>query len=273
MFVVQAATTQGMTRSGRCYIPEELTQETRRKENQKRLIIEGEAEEFWRRMQLKEYSIVKHLEKTPAQISVWALLISSEYHRKALLKVLDEAYVPKGTSGENLATMVSHVIGSHQISFREEELPLEGVMHNRALYITIKCRDKFVARVLIDNGSGLNICPLSTLTQLNYDVGKIRQSRMNVRAFDGSQRETMGEIDLCIQMGPAEFVTEFQVMGISTSYNLLLGRPWIHAVGASPSTLHQLLKFIWDDHEIVIHGEGSDRRYPGFSIPVIDESS
>ncbi|XP_004228826.2 uncharacterized protein [Solanum lycopersicum] len=78
-------------------------------------------------------------------------------------------------------------------------------------------RDQFVARVLIYNGSGLNICPLSTLTQLNHDVGKIRRSRMNVRAFDGSQRETMGEVDLCIQMGPAEFVTEFQVMGISTS--------------------------------------------------------
>ena len=132
------------------------------------------------------------------------------------MKVLDEAYVPTGTSGDNLATMVSHVIGSHQISFKEEELPVEGMMHNRALYITVKCRDKFVARVLIDNGSGLNICPLSTLTQLNHDVGKIRQSCMNVRTFDGSQRQTMGEVDLCIQMGPAEFVTEFQVMGIST---------------------------------------------------------
>ena len=44
------------------------------------------------------------------------------------MKVLDEAYVPTGTSGDNLATMVSHVIGSHQISFREEELPIEGMM-------------------------------------------------------------------------------------------------------------------------------------------------
>ncbi|XP_049360477.1 uncharacterized protein LOC125825188 [Solanum verrucosum] len=243
-FVVQAATAQGMTRSGRCYVPEELAQETRRKENQKRPITEGEAEEFWQRMQPKEYSIVKHLEKTPAQIYVWALLMSYEYHRKPLLKVLDEAYVPTRTSGENLATMVSHVIRSHQISFQEEELPIEGVMHNHALYITVKCRDRFVARVLIDNVSGLNICPLSTLTQLNYDVGKNFQSRMNVREFDGSQRETMGKVYLCIQMGPTEFITVFQVMGISTRYNLLLGRPWIHAVGAVPSTLHQLLKFI-----------------------------
>ena len=83
----------------------------------------------------------------------------------------------------------------------------------------------------------------------------------------------MGEVDLCIQMGPAELVTKFQVMGISTSYNMLLGRPWIHAAGAVPSTLHQILKFIWEDHEIVIHGEGSNHSYPGFSVPVIDDSS
>ena len=84
----------------------------------------------------------------------------SEYHRKALLKVLDEEYGPNGTSGENMATMISHAIGSHQITFREEVLLLEEVMHNRALYMIINYRDKFVARVLIDNGSGLNIYPL-----------------------------------------------------------------------------------------------------------------
>ena len=77
-------------------------------------------------------------------------------HQKALLKVLNEAYVPTGTSGENLDTMVSPFIVCYQISFREKELPIEGVMHNRSLYITVKWRDKFVDRVLIDNGQPLH---------------------------------------------------------------------------------------------------------------------
>ena len=104
-------------------------------------------------MQPKEYSIVNHLEKTPAQISVWALLMSSEYHKKSTLNELDEAHVPTGKKGKNLVIMVSHVIGSNQISFREEKLQIEEVVCNSALYITVKCRDKFVAQVLIDNGS------------------------------------------------------------------------------------------------------------------------
>lgn len=102
---------------------EELTHKIQKK-NKKRPITEGEAKGFWRK-KFKEYCIAKYLEKTPAQISVWDLLMSFEYHRNTLLKLLDEEYVPKGTSDEKLATMVSYVIGSHQISFQEDELPTE----------------------------------------------------------------------------------------------------------------------------------------------------
>jgi hypothetical protein len=35
-----------------------------------------------------------------------------------------------------------------------------------------------------------------------------------------------------------------QMMDIHPSYNMLLGRPWIHATGAETSSLHQCLKYI-----------------------------
>ena len=83
-----------MTRSGRCYTPDELALGGQKKDHAKRPISEEEGEEFWRRIQPKDYSIVKHLEKTPAQISVWALWMSSWSHRQALMKALDDTYVP-----------------------------------------------------------------------------------------------------------------------------------------------------------------------------------
>ena len=76
-FVIETVVAQGMTRSGRCYTPDELALRGQKKDHAKRPISEAEAEEFWRRMQPKDYSIVKHLEKTLAQISVWSLLMSS----------------------------------------------------------------------------------------------------------------------------------------------------------------------------------------------------
>ncbi|XP_069154398.1 uncharacterized protein [Solanum lycopersicum] len=268
-FVIETAVAQGMTRSGRCYTPDELALGGQKKDHAKRPISEGEAEEFWRRMQPKDYSIVKHLEKTPAQISVWALLMSSQSHRQALMKALDDTYMPSGTSSDNVAAIIHRVIQGHRISFCDDELPAEGRAHNKALNITVVCRGKIVNRVLVDDGSGLNICPLSTLKQLRFDLGKLEKNQVNVRAFDGVQRETLGAVNLTIQMGPAEFEAKFQVLDIDTSYNLLLGRPFIHTAGAGTSTLHQIMKLVWKNEELVIQGE---KGHSGKQMPVLDET-
>ena len=58
-FVKEMVAAQGMTRSGRCYTPDELSLGGQKKDHAKRPISEAEAEEFWRRMQPKHYSIVK----------------------------------------------------------------------------------------------------------------------------------------------------------------------------------------------------------------------
>ncbi|XP_069145180.1 uncharacterized protein [Solanum lycopersicum] len=171
------------------------------------------------------------------------------------MKALDDTYVPSGTSSDNVAAMIHQVIRGHRISFCDDEMPAEGRAHNKALHITVICRGKVINRVLVDEGSGLNICPLSTLKQLRFDLGKLEQNQVNVRAFDGVQRDTLGAVNLTIQMGPTEFKAKFQVLDIDTSYNFLLGRPFIHAAGAVPSTLHQMIKLVWKNEELVIHGE------------------
>jgi hypothetical protein len=78
---------------------------------------------------------------------------------------------------------------------------------------------------------------------------------MIVKAFDGSQREVIGEIELPMLIGPHLFNISFQVMDINPSYSCLLGRPWIHVAGAVTSTLHQKLKFIVDDKLVTVSGE------------------
>ncbi|XP_070030624.1 uncharacterized protein [Nicotiana sylvestris] len=50
---------------------------------------------------------------------------------------------------------------------------MEVTEHNRALYLTVKCEDSVVTRVLVDNVSSANICPLSTLNKLKEDDERI----------------------------------------------------------------------------------------------------
>ncbi|XP_070020030.1 uncharacterized protein [Nicotiana sylvestris] len=95
---------------------------------------------------------------------------------------------------------------------------------------------------------------------------RIRPNNVCVRAFDGIKRDTIGEIDLILTIGPVDFEVTFQVLDMDTSYNFLLGRPWIHAAGAVPSTLHQMVKFEHEDQEIVVHGNDEQSIYRDLSV-------
>ncbi|PKI73780.1 hypothetical protein CRG98_005826 [Punica granatum] len=158
---------------------------------------------------------------------------------------------------------------SNTISFSDDELPSEGCAHSRALHIVCKCNNHIVGRVMIDNGFALNVCPVTTLKQMNVDLNRVRPSKTAVRAFDGSRREVNGEIDLLIDVGPCSFSVTFQVLDIPNAFSLLLGRPWIHSAGAIPSSLHQKLKFVVEERIITIKGEEDYAIYKETAVPYI----
>jgi hypothetical protein len=265
----------GITRSGRCYTPEEL--EKRRKEIGKSAedpvktkVAEDEAADFLRIIKSSEYNVVKQLSKMPSHISVLALLLASESHRKALLKVLNEAYVPEDITEPSFENMVTSILVTNQLTFSDDELPPKGRGHIKALYISVKTNDRIVSRVLIDNGSALNVCPLSTLEKLDIDPTRVRVTSMVVRAFDGTRREVLGEIDLPVEVGPQVYDINFQVLRIDSPYNLLLGRLWLHTARAVPSSLHQKMKLIIGSQLVTILAEEPISIYNDGEIPYID---
>ncbi|PKI45178.1 hypothetical protein CRG98_034429 [Punica granatum] len=201
-----------------------------------------------------EYKLVEQMGKSPAHISLLALLLNSKPHRDALLKVHTAARVPKETTPDRIEEIVNSIF-SNQICFADDELSSEGQAHLRALHIVCKCNNHVVGRVVIDNGSALNVWPVSTLKQMNVDMSRIRASKTTVRAFDGSRRVVNREIDLPIDVGPCSFSVTFQILEIPNAFSLLLGRPWIHATGAVPSSLHQKLKFFVEGKLITINGK------------------
>ena len=101
--------------------------------------------------------------------------------------------------------------------------PKEGTRHNQGLHITVKCELSYVTRVLIDGGSGANICPLSTLQKLNVSAERVRPNNVCVIAFDGSKTNVISEIELVLTIGTMDFAVNFQVLDINASYNLFWG--------------------------------------------------
>ncbi|XP_070015540.1 uncharacterized protein [Nicotiana sylvestris] len=77
--------------------------------------------------------------------------------------ILNEAHVPDKISVNHLETIANKIFEVNRVAFSDDELPMEGTEHNKALYLTVKCEGSMVTRALIDNGSSANICTLSTL--------------------------------------------------------------------------------------------------------------
>ncbi|XP_070009813.1 uncharacterized protein [Nicotiana sylvestris] len=159
------------------------------------------------------------------------------------MKILNEAHVPDKITVNHLEKIASKIFEANRITFSDDELPMKGTEHNRALYLTVKCEDSVVSRVLVENGSSANICPLSTLQKLKIGTEGIHLNSVCVRGFDGGDKDSVADIMLKLLIGPVEFTMEFQVLDVVVSYNLLLGRPWIYAAKAVPSSLHQMVKF------------------------------
>ena len=121
-----------------------------------------EANEFLCIIQHSEFKVIEQLNKTPARVSLLELLMSFEPHQALLVKVLNEAHVAQDISIEGFEGIVNNITANNYLTFVEEEIPVEGRGHNRALYVSVKCMDHILAKVLIDNGSCLNIMPKNT---------------------------------------------------------------------------------------------------------------
>ncbi|RVW84684.1 Transposon Tf2-2 polyprotein [Vitis vinifera] len=191
-------------------------------------------------VQREDDEILRQLRTTQARISIWSLLASSSTHRDALVRALGQIRVDTATTPEGLIHMLKA---------------------DRAT-----CIGRRVSSVLLDNGSALNICPLVTAIALGFSQADFRASTQTVRAYDGTQRTVMGTLSTHVMIGPVSYSIVFQVLRIQSSFNLLLGRPWIHEAGVIPSSLHQKVKFIHEGRIITIQ---SDRDIITSSEPVL----
>lgn len=62
--------------------------------------------------------------------------------------------------------MLGLIISRNGFSFSDEDLPPEGHKHDQSLNKRVLCKKHRVPLVLIDKGSGLNVCPLRTAMRL-----------------------------------------------------------------------------------------------------------
>lgn len=98
-----------------------------------------------------------------------------------------------------------------------------------------------VNKVLINGGEVLNLMSHSLLRKIGKYDTDLRTHNMVLPNYEGKIGHTIGVLQVDVTMGSITRLTIFMVIASKASYNLLLGREWIHGVGEVPSALQQRL--------------------------------
>ena len=85
----------------------------------------------------------------------------------------------------------------------------------------------------------------------NQDLAKYDSPLVS---FDGRVVIPQGQISLPVSMEGKEVIVTFIVVNSFSLYTAILGRPWIHTMGAIPSTLHMKVKFLSEQGIATIRG-------------------
>jgi len=151
-------------------------------------IVYEDSDEILKLIKRNEYKIVDQLLQTPSKISIMSLLVNSNAHMEALMKVLNQAYMDHDVSLGHFGSIMGNVTACNYLGFSDEDLPVEGKNHNLALHISVNCKSDSLSNVLIDTGSSLNVMSENTLKRLSYLGIQLRICSVMVKAFDGSRK-------------------------------------------------------------------------------------
>ena len=115
--------------------------------------------------------------------------------------------------------------------------------HHDGLVISLSISNCLIRRVLIDTGSSTNLLTLDALKGMGLSEDDLTRNSTPLVGFSGEVKYTLGEVVLTMYAGGVNQQVKFLILDFPSPYNAILGRPWIHAMKAVPSTYHQTIKF------------------------------
>ena len=97
--------------------------------------------------------------------------------------------------------------------------------------------------VLVDQGSAVEIMYPNLYKGLNLKFENLAAYASSLISFEGKTVIPKGQIKLPIQTDSEAVEVDFVVVDSYSLYTTIVARPWLHALGAISSTLHQKVKY------------------------------
>ncbi|KAH9331965.1 hypothetical protein KI387_004073, partial [Taxus chinensis] len=107
--------------------------------------------------------------------------------------------VPLEFDSMYLQATVANIAPSEHLTFNHREVPTKNPKHNIPLYIEVVVTRRKIKQVLVDNGSGFNICTLKLVKQLGHTEADLESHIITITAYDNVERESAGTITLSME--------------------------------------------------------------------------
>ncbi|GKD89162.1 reverse transcriptase domain-containing protein, partial [Tanacetum coccineum] len=116
------------------------------------------------------------------------------------------------------------------------------------LIIEAEVEGYLVRHVYVDEGSSVEVMFEHCFENLPAKVrAGLRETKTDLVGFTGEVAKPLGKIDLEVCFGneglSRRMSIRFLVVRAPSPYNIILGRPWLKALHAIPSTIHSMIRF------------------------------
>ena len=126
--------------------------------------------------------------------------------------------------------------------------------HYDALVLTVCINSFDVHRVLVDPGSAGDLLHLPTFQQMKVPIGHLHSSDRILTGFNGATTLSIEDIKFSVKADPTTQQVLFFVVEDLGPYNAILGRAWLHAMKAVPSTYHQTISYLTEAGQVDLQG-------------------
>ena len=116
--------------------------------------------------------------------------------------------------------------------------------HYDALILTLCIKNFDAHRVLVDLGSAADLLHLPAFQQMKVQLDHLSSADRVLFRFNGATTLTVGDIVLPVKVGSVTHQVLFSVVENLGPYNAIVGRAWLHAMKAIPSTYHQTISYL-----------------------------
>ena len=147
------------------------------------------------------------------------------------------------------------------ITFRPEDGQHIWHPHNDALVISAHIQNYLVKKLLIDDGSPVNVLSWNTYKAIGGLVTDLKTIKNLITSFSRGKIQPMGMVELTVKFGNRAIrdiktvKSLFNIVDLPLTYNGIIGRPIFYEIDAATSIRRLTMKIPLQDRAITILGD------------------